>query len=93
MQMPRKMRYVSDRKNGDYRYVLDCPITLLRAIPNRTLSDSLKLDLDRSYPDTASANFEYSAQKNQHDYRNPKHLAQLTDRSPRNKPYPQLFLG
>ena len=32
--MPRKMRYVSDRKNGDYRYVLDCPITLLRAIPN-----------------------------------------------------------
>ena len=31
--MPRKMRYLSERKNGDYRYVRDFPSKLLRAIP------------------------------------------------------------
>jgi hypothetical protein len=34
MQMSRKMRYLSERKNGDYRYVRDYPTKLLRAIPS-----------------------------------------------------------
>ena len=32
--MSRKLRYVSERKNGDYRYVRDYPTELLRAIPS-----------------------------------------------------------
>ena len=32
--MARKMRYLSERKNGDYRYVRDYLTKLLRAIPS-----------------------------------------------------------
>ena len=32
--MSRKMRYLSERKSGDYRYVRDYPTKLLRAIPS-----------------------------------------------------------
>lgn len=50
--MPRKMRYLSERKNGDYRYVRDFPSKLLRAIPNHPKQFSKELGLDRSCTDT-----------------------------------------
>jgi hypothetical protein len=52
MQMSRKMRYLSERKNGDYRYVRDYPTKLLRAIPSHPKQFSKELGLDKSCSDS-----------------------------------------
>ena len=43
--MTRKMRYLSERSNGDYRYVRDYPTKLLRAIPSHPKQFSKELGL------------------------------------------------
>ncbi len=50
--MSRKMRYLSERKNGDYRYVRDYSTKLLRAIPSHTKQFSKELGLDKSCSDS-----------------------------------------
>ena len=50
--MSRKMRYLSERKNGDYRYVRDYPTKLLRAIPSHPKQFSKELGLDKSCSDS-----------------------------------------
>jgi hypothetical protein len=43
--MPRKMRYLNERQNGDYRYVRDFPTKLLRTIPSHPKQFSKELGL------------------------------------------------
>ena len=50
--MSRRMRYPSERKNGDYRYVRDYPTKLLRVIPSHRMQFSTELGLDKSYSDS-----------------------------------------
>ena len=50
--MPRKMRYLSERKNGDYRYVRDFPTKLLKAIPSHPKQFSRELGLNKTCTDT-----------------------------------------
>jgi integrase len=50
--MSRKMRYLSERSNGDYRYVRDFPTKLLRAYPNHPKQFSRELGLNNTCSDS-----------------------------------------
>lgn len=50
--MPRKMRYLNERKNGDYRFVRDFPTQLLKAIPSHPKQFSRELGLNKTCTDT-----------------------------------------
>ena len=50
--MSRKMRYLNERQNGDYRYVRDYPTKLLRAIPSHPKQFSKELGLGKSCSDS-----------------------------------------
>ena len=50
--MTRKMRYLSERSNGDYRYVRDYPTKLLRAHPSHPKQFSKELGLNSSCSDS-----------------------------------------
>ena len=46
--MKRKMRYLSERANGDYRYVRDYPTKLLKTFPNHPKQFSRELGSEQS---------------------------------------------
>jgi integrase len=50
--MKRKMRYLSERSNGDYRYVRDFPTPLLKAYPSHPKQFSKELGLTKSCTDS-----------------------------------------
>ena len=49
--MKRKMRYLSERANGDYRYVRDFPTKLLKTFPNHPKQFSRELGLNNQCND------------------------------------------
>jgi len=49
--MKRKMRYLSERANGDYRYVRDYPTKLLKTFPNHPKQFSRELGLNNQCSD------------------------------------------
>ncbi len=49
--MKRKMRYLSERPNGDYRYVRDFPTKLLKTFPNHPKQFSRELGLNNQCSD------------------------------------------
>ena len=49
--MKRKMRYLSERANGDYRYVRDYPTKLLKTFPNHPKQFSRELGLNNQCTD------------------------------------------
>ena len=50
--MARKMRYLSQRSNGDYRYVRDFPTKLLKAYPSHPKQFSKELGLNNTCSDS-----------------------------------------
>ena len=52
--MTRKMRYLSERTSGNYRYVRDFPTKLLQAIPSHPKQFSKELGLTKSCTDSGS---------------------------------------
>jgi hypothetical protein len=50
--MTRKMRYLSERSNGDYRYVRDFPTKLLKALPSHPKQFSKELGLNNTCSDS-----------------------------------------